>query len=70
MAAGEAEQEMLEVCVAKVAPMARGKRKKSAAPNPLSVKSKSKVEKSEQASGTNRRKRRPGGAKGSDACHS
>lgn len=60
MTAGEAEQEMLEAGAAKPAPMARGFKKKPAAPNPLSVKSKSKVEKSEQPSGTNRRKRRPG----------
>ena len=64
MAAGEAEHEMVAAGAAKLAPMARGKRKKPAAPNPLSVKNKSKVEKSDASGGTNRRKRRPASAQG------
>jgi hypothetical protein len=56
MMVGEAEQEMLEAGFANAAPVARVRRKKPSAPNPLSVKR--KVEKSEQASGSNRRKRK------------
>jgi hypothetical protein len=57
MTTGEAEQEMLEAGTASLSPVAKKRKRKAAAPNPLSVKR--KAPKSEQQPGsTNRRKRR------------